>query len=370
MKNTRMKLSVYSIVVTVGCMLLPTFAFTQQMPQLDVVDQEGRTAHIMAAMPGGNAIMAENNARSGTTSHSGTGVLIQEQGVGFSGTLTYHGGPVILKATTYAIFWVPPTLQNGTPTSMTSHYQTIQTNFLKDYPGHSIANNNTQYFQGPPSFTLAYIQNAGSFGGSFVDTSAYPASGCSDSATPGGCLSDAQLRAEISKVMTLKGWTGGTSKVFFLFTSSGEGSCFSAGNCSYTQYCGYHSFFTNGSAQTVIYGNEPFGDITHCQVNGAPSPNSDPAADAAANTLSHELTEAITDPLLNAWRGVDVSHEIGDLCNFYYGYPSWKAGTATEFWNNHFYLVQTEYSNNLFNANETINGVNGPAGCFNAGPEL
>jgi hypothetical protein len=170
--------------------------------------------------------------------------------------------------------------------------------------------------------------------------------------------------------MNIKGWTGGTSKIFFLFTSSGEGSCFNSTSCSYTQYCGYHSFFTNGSGQTVIYGNEPFGDTAHCQVSGAPSPNNDPTADSAVTVLSHELAEAITDPLLNAWRGADVSHEIGDLCNFYYGYQSWDGGLANAMYNGRFYLLQTEYSNNLANAVETINGVNGPAGCFNAGPDL
>jgi hypothetical protein len=37
-----------------------------------------------------------------------------------SGPLLYHGGPVLQTGvTTYAIFWVPPQLQNGNPTSMT-----------------------------------------------------------------------------------------------------------------------------------------------------------------------------------------------------------------------------------------------------------
>src|SRR5215831_1185827 len=42
------------------------------------------------------------------------------------GPLTYHGGPVMTKATTYAIFWVPPTLQTGEATSMSAHYQNVQ----------------------------------------------------------------------------------------------------------------------------------------------------------------------------------------------------------------------------------------------------
>jgi hypothetical protein len=246
----------------------------------------------------------------------------------------------------------------------------VQTNLLKDYPGHSLGNNNTQYYQGPPNFKLAYIQNAGSFGGSYVDTTAYPASGCTDSVTPGNCISDSQIQAEIGKVMGIKGWTGGLNKVFFLFTSSGEGSCFNASSvCAYSPYCAYHGFFVNGSGQDVIYGNEPYGDASHCQPSGAPSPNNDPPADSAADLVSHELSEAITDPLLNAWFGADLSHEIGDLCSGYYGYLGWDGGLANESWNNHFYLLQTEYSNYLNNFYIATNPA-GPLGCFNVGPDL
>jgi len=166
--------------------------------------------------------------------------------------------------------------------------------------------------------------------------------------------------------MGAHGWTGGNNKIFFLFTSSGEGSCFNSSSCAYTQYCGYHSFFSSGGLN-VIYGNEPYGNTTHC--GGSPSPNNNPTADSAATVLSHELTESITDPLLNAW--FDASgNEIGDLCNFYFGYKGYKSGTANEFWNNRYYLVQAEYSNYLGGFAATINGTTGPAGCFNNGPEL
>ena len=216
-----------------------------------------------------------------------------------TGPLIYHGGPVMTATNTYAIFWVPPTLQNGKATSMSAAYQTIQKNVLADYAGHGIDNNNTQYYQG--STSKKYIQNSGQLAGSFVDTSAYPASGCNDPATPGNCITDAQLQTEIERVMTLKGWSGGLGKMFLVFTSSGEGSCMGGAQCAYTTYCAYHGFFTNSSAQTVIYSNEPYGNTAVCQAPGTPSPNGNPVADAASTAATHELTEAITDPLLNAW---------------------------------------------------------------------
>jgi len=252
--------------------------------------------------------------------------------IGMAGIpLSYHGGPVMTKANTYAIFWAPATLQTGASTSLPAHYQNVQTALLSLYPGHGIDNNNTQYSMtsgGILHFT-SYVQNAGGFVASYVDTSPYPASGCTDGLTPGNCLSDAQIQAEVQKVITLKGWPVGINNMFLLYTSSGEGSCAGA-SCAYTDYCAYHSYFFSGSSP-VIYGNEPYANPTFCQVPGTPSPNGDPAGDAAATVTSHELTEAITDPELNAW--YDASgEEIGDKCAWNYGANTWDGGKANQSW--------------------------------------
>ncbi len=263
-----------------------------------------------------------------------------------TGPLLYHAGGSVMNpsVTTYAIFWTPAKLQNGAATSMTSHYRTVQSNMLADYAGHGIGNINTQYYQ-QSGTTISYIQNKGGFGGSFVDTAAYPASGCHDTATPGNCLTDAQVQAEIKKVMSTAKLTGGLNKIFMLFTSSGEGSCFdsTSSSCAYTQYCAYHSYFHSGTTP-VIYSNQPFGNTSNCQIGGVPSPNSDPVADAAATGASHELTEAITDPLLNAWY-TSQGNEIGDLCAYTYGTLGWDGGKANQMWNGHYYLLQREYNN-------------------------
>jgi hypothetical protein len=265
-----------------------------------------------------------------------------------TGPLLYNGGPVMQNGVTpYVIFWVPPKLQNGTTTSMTTHYQTVQKNMLGDYSGHGIDNNNTQYYQ-IVSGKAKYIQNKGAAAAiTYVDTNPFPASGCSDSATPGNCITDAQLEAEISRVMTLKKWTGGITKIFFVYTPIGEGSCFdsTSSSCAYTAYCAYHSAF--GTVATpVIYANMPYGDPNYCQNPGTPSPNGDIPADTAATAASHELTEAITDPELNAWYTAAGS-EIGDLCAYDYGpFYNWDGGNANQMWNGHFYMLQTEYDNN------------------------
>jgi hypothetical protein len=303
--------------------------------QLDVPTEEGR-AHVFPTVEGASSLLAP--------------FILP------TGPLVYHGGPIMPNVTTYAIFWIPPHLQNSSPTSMSATYRSLLTRFLTDYPGHGIDNNNTQYSQTGPT---KYIHNSGAFGGAFVDTSLYPASGCSDPATPGNCLTDGQIRHEVKKVMALEGWTGGLNHMFLVFTSSGEGSCLdNLGHCSYTFFCAYHSSIVAGLPAPIIYGNEPFADTSVCQLPGAPSPNNDAAADDAATIASHELTEAITDPLGTAWWEPTQGFEIGDMCAYNYGSLTWHSGDANEMWNGHFYLLQQEFDNHI--------GANGT--CEQVGP--
>ncbi|HTG57899.1 MAG TPA: hypothetical protein VMG63_00585 [Terriglobia bacterium] len=146
-------------------------------------------------------------------------------------------------------------------------------------------------------------------------------------------------------MMTLKGWTGAINKMFLLFTSSGEGSCFdsTSTSCAYVQYCAYHSYFLSGTTP-VIYGNEPYGNTSVCQAPGIPSPNGDPIADTAATSASHELSEAITDPEGSAWYTAS-GYEIGDLCAYNYGVNTWDSAKANQMWNGRFYELQQEYDN-------------------------
>jgi hypothetical protein len=340
--------------------LLGCTAFAQSL-QLNVASPEGNRAHIYRTYQGSATLRAQNSARAAATSASN-----------FAGVLTYHNGPVMTKAVAYLIFWLPGTgkLQNGNATSMSAQYQSIQTNMVKDYFGHSLSNNNTQYYQ-VSGTTKTYISNGGSVGGTTIDTASYPSpSACTDTLTPGNCITDAQIQSEITKVMTAKGWTGGNNHIFLLFTSSGEGSCFDSADCAYTEYCAYHGSFTAGGVN-VIYSNQPYGSVSHCQKPNTPTPNGNAAADAAATAASHELTEAITDPIVGTgWYEGANGQEIGDLCAYYYGLVGYKSSTANEFWNTRYYLLQTEYSNYLGNFATTINGTQGPAGCFNNGPEL
>jgi hypothetical protein len=273
-----------------------------------------------------------------------------------TGPLEYRGGSVMVNPTIYAIFWDPPKLQSGAATSMSATYQPILKRMLRDYPAHGIDNNNTQYFETISGITT-YIHNTGTWGGAFVDTSPFPASACADSETPGNCLTNAQIQHEIKKDMVLKGWTAGINHLFLLFTSEGEGSCIDSSStaCAYTRYCGYHSAFFSASGHPIIYTNQPYGDLTHCQEPSVPSPNGDPVADAAASIAAHEVTESITDPLPPSGWVTALGNEIGDLCAYNYGTLTWDSSAANEMWNGDFYLLQQMFDNHV-------------GGCVQVGP--
>ena len=104
----------------------------------------------------------------------------------------------------------------------------------------------------------------------------------------------------------------------------------------------------------------PFGEPSVCQISGTPSPNGDAAADTVMTATSHEMTEAITDPLLNAWFTAQ-GDEIGDLCNLMYGTNTWDSNKANQLWNGNFYELQMEYSNHS-------NLAPTSGGCVQVGP--
>ena len=263
------------------------------------------------------------------------------------GVLSYHGGPIMTGVNLYAIFWVPAKLQKGQPTTLTAKYESVAKQMLADYPYHGIANNSTQYYS-TKNGVNTYFAGIGGWVGSYVDTNPYPASGCSDTVTPGNCITDAQLQHEISRVMGVNHWTPGLNKIFIVFTSIGEGSCTTSSSCAYTQYCAYHGNFGSPTNPT-IYANMPYANPTHCYASSQHDPSGDIPSDAIVNVTSHEITEATTDPLVSTgpygWYDDANGEEIGDLCAWMFGTADWHSGLANQMWNGHFYDLQLEYDN-------------------------
>lgn len=261
--------------------------------------------------------------------------------------LLYHGGPIMKKSVTYAIYWDPPKLQNGTASFFSAQYQSTVDRYFGDVGGNGLYNNDTQYYMTKGRKTI-HIKNSSSLGGTWVDTGAFPAPGCTDSATPGNCLSDSQIQAEVTHAIAVNGWKANAKNMFFVFTPKGMGSCFNGSSeCAFTAYCAYHGSFAN-----TIYANMPYGNtFSHNCTTLSSFPN-DPDSDVEISITSHEHMEAVTDPKLNAWYD-SSGEEIGDLCAYNYGTLSLDGGLANEQWDGNFYVVQQEWDNKVSGCRQT-----------------
>jgi len=316
---------------------------------LNVVSPNGTPAHFYPTPSRAKALRAMKPA--------GVAGAIGAAGPLGTPPLTYHTGGRIMSpyVLVYPIYWFPPTLQNGAAATYSSKYTTV-TYLLAAWltQGHGLNAVASQYYEIVNNVTN-YIPNWGSLGEYYVDTSPYPASACNGAysvpgvVTAGNCITDAQITAEIQRVMAIKGWTGGYNKIFMLFTARGEGSCFNStttSDCSYTAYCGYHSYMTTPTNPTM-YTNQPYATQGYC--TSGTTPNGDIEADSAASVASHEIEETVTDPLLNAWYD-SSGYENGDECAWIYGTnpitnPA-NGVAANQFMNGWYFELQQEWSQN------------------------
>jgi hypothetical protein len=267
-------------------------------------------------------------------------VPVQSQaarGGGGGSNLAYHNGPVMHTNATYAIYWVPAGY------FVSSNYEGVLNQFLGDVAADSGKTSNvyysdTQYYDG----TNGNILYSSTFQGPIVDTNAFPASGCSDRYTS-VCLTDAQLQAEIDRVIAVNGLPRGLGTMYFIFTPRNVGSCFGS-SCAFSYFCAYHSSFGSGSSLT-LYANMPYAAWVPAACGSGQSPNGDDA-DSTISVASHEHNETITDPLGNAWYDRRGS-EDGDKCAWNFGSTigSTSTGAYNQLISGHPYYLQQEWSN-------------------------
>jgi hypothetical protein len=253
--------------------------------------------------------------------------------------LCSHGGPVIHKNETFALYWDPG---HG-------YFQTTKNyvdQFLRDVA------NGSGSLSSPYAVTSQYTDasgraaNASLFGGPFTDFGSasggndYPANGCPVSGTdfvpdytdqPNTvCLTDAQLRPEITTLITQNGLTSshlepGYSPLFVLLTPPGVETCLdaagtmcSANGASTAQFCSYHGHLNVGGMD-VAYLVQPWTAATQCDEPDAPAIPSPVDAQTLATDLGIRLVSplsqaqiaAIVNPSLGSWFALDGS-EIND----------------------------------------------------------
>jgi len=286
------------------------------------------------------------------------GVQLQA-GTASEGTpLEYKSGPVVHSNASYAIYWDPANTYAG--------WESLTSGFLEGVAhtsGPNVLSNvyavATQYADA--SGKVAY---SSSFRGAYTDVDPLTGAGhCTGTTPPALCVSDAQIRTELSKYISANGLPvglnpsgGGPTPIYFVFTPPGTtvclGATLSAGYCSEPggtepPLCSYHSFTTVNS-NTVLYAvlpTEPVSPTTQmvaCQ-NGTAleEPNKNPA-DVTVNEIADEQIATATDPLFNGWVGPS-KEEVPDKCRYNFLPLNPGGRLSGEFWNNsiesnHYYL--------------------------------
>lgn len=225
--------------------------------------------------------------------------------------VAYHGGPVMSSNTDYALYWDP----TGGAT-YPSGYELGLDRYFEDLTHDSGGNLNTD------SVLTQYTGEAAGefanydvhFGGALSDTDPYPANGCSAAPI---CLTDEQLRAELTAYVEAHALPMDLQHEYFLLTPPGIESCFEAAGRSCSAgtnrpgYCAYHSYVPVGKA-VVIYADDPYVNATNCDT-GEEHPNGNPSDATIGGGLAHEHSESVTDPELDAWYD-SKGNEVGDKC--------------------------------------------------------
>jgi Cell wall binding domain 2 (CWB2) len=318
----------------------------------------------LAAMPIAHSSSPPTRAAVTAGKHTTVGALGLDAPRGRSGIycdsctppLIYGGGKVMGTAarpgdtTVYSVYWAP------SAASYSANYETIIDGFLRNVASASGSTTNvfsvlTQY-HGTSATPVAYNVH---FGGHLDDTTAFPASGCPVLTGYTTCLTDVQIQAEVTKLITAQALPVSSAHIYSVFLPPGVDTCDSPGSCNSNAFCGYHSAMTVNGAQ-VVYSNEPYPNLTGC--NTGQSPNGNAWADTAIKTESHELNEAITDPFGDGWADA-AGNENGDECSQNYGAALGSTNAAapsTTKYNQVIgtgkYYIQTEFSDSDYAANK------------------
>ena len=258
--------------------------------------------------------------------------------------LSYGGGPVVHNSASYALYW------DHNAGEINGEWERLISGFLFGAGSDNGALRNnfaviTQYHD-TTGAKASYEQG---FRGDYTDTDAYPSSGNCSEGTP--CVTDAQIRAELTKYITAIGLptglnpSSGPTPIYYVFTPPGVTVCLNTTgeNCSKPTsthpLCSYHSFIAaGGGLSTVLYAVQPwtagnFGTSHLPQVSGTncqdgsgeiEEPNqiglgpegeySAGLGDLIVNDVSIEAASTITNPLFNAWHDTGDANEVVDKC--------------------------------------------------------
>ncbi len=284
---------------------------------------------VIAVAPNGQRVSFLLKSGVNPTSIPGVAAAVrQAKPLSSNGNMDYNGGPVVHSMAPYIIYWDPSGTLTSTTKSLIARYFTdvahdsgLATNVygvLRQYT------DSTGFANYQQTFSSSQVIN---------DSQPYPTTG-NCTVTSGSfptCLTDAQLQAEIDRLISANGLpTDGTNSSqlppnapqYYVVLPPDVNECQSGTTCGSNAFCAYHGAYTNGP-NVVLYAAMPTlldsSDPKGCQDDGntqVQKPNGDQVGDVFIKALSHEQSETISDPLLNAWWDTATGQEIGDNCNF------------------------------------------------------
>jgi hypothetical protein len=253
--------------------------------------------------------------RSVVHARSGQGNAGHGPGAKPTPNLTNHGGPILTSSRVTAIFW-------GTSWTATDAKVTGLDTFYSGIGGSAYMKTNTEY-----SSTNGTVGSGVTYDGHLIDTSAGPKQAPSTST----------ILAEVSKQINSPVANG----YYPVYTDLPRGR---AG------YCAWHSVGTVHGVQVQFAFFFNLDGDSGCDPDDPGTIHSQ-GLEALANVSGHELSEAVTDPHLDAWYDKNGA-ENADKCAWTF------SGTVTiggQQWK-----VQGNWSNAAYNARSGYDG----AGCI------
>jgi hypothetical protein len=244
-----------------------------------------------------------------------------------SPNLIWHGGNIMFTAETTPIFWGQnwsnPTFTGDKFSGLDAFYRGI------GYSTYAYTSDEYTDANGPVSDTITYR-------GSILETSAAPSSG--NRTTP--------ILAEVCRVIS-DPVPNGYYPVYVDTPRGHAGFCawHSAGSCNGTPV--QFAFFFNLDGDPGCDPQDTSG--LHSQ-----------GLAALANVSGHELSEALTDPRLNAWYD-SSGQENADKCSWSFGTP------LLTFSNNSQWKIQGNWSNRAYTGGTGYANRSGQKGCIDGG---
>jgi hypothetical protein len=248
---------------------------------------------------------------------------------GSSPNLSWHGGPVMHAAAIRPIYW-------GTSWDTDDGRYKIagMKDFYVGYGGSGYAGTNGEYYDG--SGTVVTGAGAISYGTELVDLSA----------TPRRIPSTSEVLNEVCTALSRGGVAPSANGYYPVYVDIPRG---------HAQYCAWHSHGPCGGTDVQ------FGLVLKLDGDAGCDPGDDTSThtqglEAIANVSGHELSEAVTDPDLNAWYDSSGA-ENSDKCAWSFsgqrvtlGGSSWK--------------IQGNWSNAAYDAQSGFANSSGQKGCI------